>query len=1323
MNSPDIRDCTLPTMADMKALQQKIKRRNLLAISLIAILISLSFLSLTILFNQQAKDSVTINLAGSQRMLSQKIAYLAIKHYHQVTLDEVDEKLRQNLLSTAELFSNNQSFLTDLAINKSKSMPSEIVSLYFNMPTQLNDQVNDYVESVIELTKAQDKNSAKTIIKQKFNRDLIESLLVSLDVIVTKIEQHASQRNDHIKMLEVILWLITMVLLIAISMFIFKPLERLISNYHQELSLAKQQSLELTLAINEHAIVYRVDMNKKGTVTNVNQRFLDFYRYSEDEIIGHSAFKLCGYQYTEQDYQAIFKEITGKDYWHGESLNKIKGGRELWLSTTIVPVINNEKRIESYIVIQNDISEIKQTELTLNQLHKITSDVKSTLIEKIQNILTLGKQVFNLPLAIISEIHEQDYRVVYCHTPNNEINPGDKFELGNTYCIHTLQADKPIAFHQAGSSQIKDHPCYHAFGLESYIGVPLVVDGSRFGTLNFSGSEASSRPFTDRELELIQLFSHWISAELTRVKQQGDLLGQQSLMEQMSQQARIGTWEVDLVSNKVYWSSMTKDIHEVSSDYQPELSESINFYKEGESRDKIQMLVKKSIEDGTDFEQDLQLITAKGNEIWVAGRGRSEFVNGECVRLYGSFQDITEKMTTQQRIINHNQRMTLAADSAGIGVWELNLVTHELKWDDWMFKLHGVPGEQFSGTYQAWEKAVHPDDLDKAVKHFNQAIEAHRKIDTQFRIICPNGAIKHIKSAAVISYDNNNLPLSMIGVNYDVTALVENEIALIAAKDQAEVAVTAKNEFFASMSHEIRTPMNGVIGMIDLVKDSPLNQEQKHRLGIAQQSANSLLSLINDILDFSKIDANKLELENLSFNLREMIDDLAESFAQQAQSKGLELIIDLVNIEESLVVGDSNRLRQILTNLLANAIKFTKQGEVVIRLSQQSYSASHWRIIACVSDTGIGISKSKQKELFEVFTQVDASTTREYGGTGLGLAIVKKLCLCMQGSVNVESNEGQGSVFSCDLLLEKSADTLLAMPIKGVHGKRVLILENNQSCGEVIKRQLLCWKIEANLINSVQPALTALNKSAENPPYDLLIVNRQLPDLDALAFVREVRSNPFNKNIKIVFMTLMSSQLDLTDNAQMGIDGLFPKPVTTSDLHSALNLMLVSAEKVPLSDATLKLTTLSASGTDLASELDSGWTQGIKLLLVEDNRVNQMVAMGVLKKIGITQCVIAANGKEAIDKLKSSDESCPFTFIFMDCQMPEMDGYEATTLIRQAVAGARYQNIPIVAMTANAMLGDKEKCLSAGMDDYLVKPINKAQVEEIIKIFNDKKNS
>ncbi|WP_426357880.1 response regulator [Pseudocolwellia sp. HL-MZ19] len=1298
-------------MADIKTLQKNIRVRNLYVISLIVVLISISFLSLIILFKQQKEDAELINLAGSQRMLSQKIAYFSYIHHQNLSLNIVDQSINKDLLESAYAFSTNQERLTVIANNQPDIIPEEVASIYIHGPIYLNNKIERYAESAIALSKTSDEEVAKGIVMDQFEPKSVEGLLHDLDQVVSKIEQHINARITFSEMLKTVFWLVAMVLLVSFSFFIFRPLQKLIKKSYLSLFTSKQRSVELSFAINKHAIVYRIEND--GSITEVNSRFCEFFCYTEEEVIGLNVMSICSDTYDSNYLQNIFRECAENEYWHGESINKLKGGRELWLSTTIVPLKNDNNKIESFIVIQNDISEIKHTEFVLQQLHYITSNQDKVLGEKIQSILALGKQIFNLPLALISEIDNEEYKVLYCDTPNAEILSGTVFELSNTYCFHTYLADHAIAFHQAGDSTIKSHPCYENFGLESYIGVPLVVDGKRFGTLNFSGVEPSPKPFTARELDLIQLFSHWIGSELTRANHENELLAQQSLMEQIGKQARIGVWEINMINETIYWSNVTKDIHEVPSDYQPNLSTAINFYKEGYSRNTITELVEQTIKTGTPFEKDLQLVTAKGNEVWVSARGRADLENGKCVRMFGSFQDITDKVLAQQKMSEDSQRMRLAADSAGFGVWVYNLIDNNVTWDNWMYTVYGISPDVKESPFSLWENSLHPDDKESAVSELSYAIENKSKFDTQYRIIWPDGTIKHIKAAATVIYDHAEVPISVIGVNYDLTEREENAIALTKAKVQADLAVTAKNEFFASMSHEIRTPMNGVIGMLDLVKESKLNQEQKHRIGIAQQSAKSLLSLINDVLDFSKIDANKLELENISFNLIKMAGDLADASAQQAQSKSLELILDTVEVEESLVVGDSNRIRQILTNLVANAIKFTKQGEVVIRLRQQHHSNSHWRITIEVSDTGIGIPKDKQTALFEAFSQVDASTTREYGGTGLGLAIVKKLCACMQGSIRVESAEGKGSVFICDLLLEKSKDTLLSLPEKQLQDKRVLIIEDNATCGEVIKRQFEHWQMNVQLISNGKEALSLLISQVDSPQFDLILMNRHLADKEGLVFAKKVRQHPELDGLKIMFMTLMASQNDLADLVKIGISGHFPKPVTVDDLYRALNTTLNLPPVEQGIDESEKATSIN--------DKDCNWKQGTRLLLVEDNRVNQMVALGVLKKIGIKHVVVAVNGLDAIAKLKSSDDE-PFNFIFMDCQMPEMDGYQATKMIREGSAGACYQNIPIVAMTANAMLGDEQKCLDAGMDDYLVKPINKDKICNTLQIFMNQAN-
>jgi PAS domain S-box-containing protein len=783
-------------------------------------------------------------------------------------------------------------------------------------------------------------------------------------------------------------------------------------------------------------------------------------------------------------------------------------------------------------------------------------------------------------------------------------------------------------------------------------------------------------------------------------------------MEEMSRQGRIGAWEVDLVNNKATWSEVTKEIHEVPVDYEPDLASAINFYKEGESRNTIISLVEKAINDGVPFETESELVTAKGNTIWVASHAKATFENGKCVKLYGSFQDISEKKKIAQEMIDKNRRMNLAADSSGIGIWEYNVITNELSWDDWMFRLYGVDKRVFSGAYEAWERGLHPEDAERSAHELQLAIEGKQKFDTQFRVIQPNGNIRYLKAAAIVIKDKVGNPHTMVGVNYDITDRVETEIALTKAKELAEQASKAKNEFLASMSHEIRTPMNGVVGMLDLLADSPLDQSQKHQVSVAKSSADSLLFLINDILDFSKIDANKLELEKINFDINTLLSESADALMQQAEHKGLELIVDSAAVVEPLIVGDPNRIRQIITNLVSNAIKFTQQGEVLIKLALIPDDAEHWRLRISVKDTGIGISKANQRHLFESFNQVDSSTTRKFGGTGLGLAIVKKLCQCMAGDVSLISDEGQGCLFICDVQVGKSSQVIPLMPSVVLKNLSVLVVDDNKTNREVVSKQLNTWQITATCVDSAEAALELCTErvASNKPLFDVAILDMQMPDMDGAQLAKTLRADKRFNSMKLVMMTSMNSQGDAKLFAGLGFSAYFPKPATSSDLFNALNIIVDNGLALSNADPLItKHYIKSLNKTiDKQDELIITWPDNSKVLLVEDNRVNQMVAKGVLDKIGMP-CAIAVNGQDALDKLK---QDSGFSLILMDCQMPVMDGYQASENIRSGQAGISNTHIPIVAMTANAMQGDREKCLAAGMNDYLTKPIDKDLVVE-----------
>ncbi len=529
-----------------------------------------------------------------------------------------------------------------------------------------------------------------------------------------------------------------------------------------------------------------------------------------------------------------------------------------------------------------------------------------------------------------------------------------------------------------------------------------------------------------------------------------------------------------------------------------------------------------------------------------------------------------------------------------------------------------------------------------------------------------------------------------------------------------EQANSAKSEFLACMSHEIRTPMNGVLGMLDLLQKTPLNNDQQHKTSLAQTSASSLLTIINDILDYSKIEAGKLELEFLDFNIATLLSECTQLMALKAEEKGLELILDMSNVKQHIVNGDPGRLKQILINLVSNAIKFTAKGDIVVRASLQPAHNNEMILTCSITDTGIGIPKEKQSSLFEMFTQVDASTTRHYGGTGLGLSICKNLCLQMGGNISVHSQVNQGSCFEFIVLLTAGQQSVLPVPDIKLNQLKLLIVDDNITNREVLRGQLEHWGVEVIEAEGGNQALKLLhshNTDDNNKPFDLAIIDMQMPKMDGALLAELIRLDSHNKDLKLIMMTSMSRRGDAQFFAEKGFSAYFSKPVIPADLSDALAVIIEGGETLEQAQPLLTQHYLQSLDHQNTQEKSSG-SKAPHILLVEDNLINQEVARGILEAIGLT-ADIANDGKEALEILKQAPKSNPYDLILMDCQMPIMDGYLATQNIRKGEAGDYYKKVPIVAMTANVMKGDSDKCLAAGMNSYLAKPI---EVSDFIRV-------
>ena len=1052
---------------------------------------------------------------------------------------------------------------------------------------------------------------------------------------------------------------------------------------HEELEIRVQErtaELRKLSQATENSPASVVVTDKNGTIEYVNPTFSEVTGYSAAEAVGQNPRVLKSGDLPESFYKELWDTILSGKVWRGEFINKRKNGEEFWESASISPIMDEVGEITHFVAVKQDITDRKKMEVALRENQERVMQAAEISMFGFWE-LDMNSQEYTMTDSLwklfgTTAEKEGGYAITEQELMERFIPPED-VHLHEAHLQAALIAkdSKPRSmetrFVKANGEMRHGRAQYQIFFDQE--GKPMKAFGS-------------FHDFTDRKA----------AEEALRASEEKSRLLLESVAE--------GIFGVDLDGKVAFINPAAKRMLSYGPDelIGHDVHEKIHHsHADGSAYPKNECPMYLTHADGTDHHVADEVLWRKdGTQFPVEYSSMPIKKDKQVVGAVVTFMDITERLKAEQAIRESADWLALAAEVGGLGMWEWRVDLDRAIVSDYWLQLKGLTRETYNQSVDQWVDGLHPDDKDRAVdlltEHLNGTSE-HFEVEYRFKHP-ERGWYWEYATARVIKRDEEGNPLRMVGYHQDITERKEMEAQIIQARQAADEANQAKSDFLANMSHEIRTPMNAVIGMAHLALKTELTPKQQDYLNKIQSSANSLLGIINDILDFSKIEAGKLDMEAVEFDLSETLDNVANVITVKAQEKeNLEVLFYLDSRMPNFLVGDSLRLNQILVNLGNNAVKFTEQGEIVLKTKIIERSEDKVTLQFSMRDTGIGMTAEQQANLFQAFSQADTSTTRKFGGTGLGLTISKRLVNMMDGEIWVESEPGKGTTFSftADFGLGKETVKKRFVPSSDLKGLRVLVVDDNVTSRQIFQDILESFSFEVHLAASGEDALEEIERADEDQPFELVIMDWKMPGMDGIEASRHIKNNQvLSQSPPIILVTAYGREEIMQRADENGLEGFLLKPVSSSMLFDAIMQALGKEIK-----------DVSRAGRKKDNDFED-WKaiQGARVLLVEDNEINQQVAKEILEGAGLN-VALAADGQEGVNAVKESN----YDAVLMDVQMPVMDGYTATREIRKDLK-SEIRNVPIIAMTAHAMTGDEDKSLEAGMNDHVTKPIDPDQL-------------